>query len=61
MIPVGDCMGKPCCDNNKMMFGNDAMIGVLLKAGKGSPAGVKGDKIFWQIEGNDLGCWGKSL
>lgn len=62
-IPLGTCQGKDdlCCGNPPGLFTNSAAIGVLLKAGKTSPAGQKGDKIYWEMCGNDLGCWGKEL
>lgn len=63
VIPLGNCnsMSKGCCDFGGMKYGNQAAIGIVLKAGKNSPAGVKGDKIYWELSGNDLGCWGKEV
>lgn len=57
-IPAGSCPTKEtqCCLCSK---GNDIAMAVLLKAGKGSPAGQKGDKIYWHLTGTEIGCWGK--
>lgn len=57
-VPAGSCTTAEtqCCSCSK---GNDIAIAVLFKAGKGSPAGQKGDKIYWHLTGTEIGCWGK--
>lgn len=61
VVPVGGCNSKGCCDTDGLRYTNSGAIGVMLKAGKNSPGGEKGDKIYWELSGNDLGCWGKDL
>lgn len=57
-IPAGVCStgNAQCCLCKK---GNDIAMAVVLKAGKGSPAGQKGDKIYWEMTGSEISCWGK--
>ncbi|MGH7240482.1 MAG: hypothetical protein ACREHG_10540 [Candidatus Saccharimonadales bacterium] len=57
-VPAGSCstQDNQCCLCKK---GNDIAMVVLLKAGKGSPAGQSGDKIYWHLTGTEIGCWGK--
>ncbi|KAG6559364.1 hypothetical protein [Candidatus Rhabdochlamydia sp. W815] len=41
VIPIGDCnAGIGCCDSGSLRYANHNSIGVVLKAGKNSPAGV---------------------
>lgn len=58
-IPTGICNTEQDCCNCTQTDG--ISIGVMLKAGKTGPAGQSGDKIYWELFGGDIGCWGKSF
>lgn len=58
-IPTGICnTGDDCCNCTET---DGISIGVMLKAGKTGPAGQEGDKIYWELTGGEIGCWGKSF